>query len=106
MIWTSSNVDRLIELSNTKLSSTKIAIELGTTKNAVIGKLNRIKIKNGYVPKPMQVRNNRRLSVGYFKEKSLVLSVKKCLCHIQSMIGFVMIVKGVHLMWIVRRENE
>ena len=68
MIWTSNNVDRLIELSNTKLSSTKIAIELGTTKNAVIGKLNRIKIKNGYVPKPMQVRNNRRLSVGYFKE--------------------------------------
>ena len=36
MIWTPNNVDRLIELSNTKLSATKIANELGTTKNAVI----------------------------------------------------------------------
>ena len=48
MIWTSNSVDRLIELSHTKLSSTKIANELGTTKNAVIGKLHRIKIKNGF----------------------------------------------------------
>ena len=46
MIWTPNNVDRLIELSNTKLTSTKIAMELGTTKNAVIGKLHRMKVKS------------------------------------------------------------
>ena len=60
MIWTPNNVDRLIELSNTKLSATKIANELGTTKNAVIGKLHRMKVKNGHIPKPLQTRNNRR----------------------------------------------
>ena len=68
MIWTPSSVDRLMELSNTELTSTKIAIELGTTKNAVIGKLYRIKVKNGHTPKSMQVRNNRRLSVSHFKK--------------------------------------
>ena len=67
MIWTDNNVDRLIRLSNTELSSTKIAIELGTTKNSVLGKLYRIKLSNGHTPKPMQVRNNKRLNIGYFK---------------------------------------
>ena len=68
MIWTPNNVDRLIELSNTKLTSTKIAMELGTTKNAVIGKLHRMRVKNGHTPKPLQTRNNRRLSTSYFKK--------------------------------------
>ena len=68
MIWTPNNVDRLIELSNTKLSATKIANELGTTKNAVIGKLHRMKVKNGHIPKPLQTRNNRRLNTSYFKK--------------------------------------
>ena len=68
MIWTPNNVDRLMELSNTKLTSTKIAIELGTTKNAVIGKLHRMRVKNGHTPKPLQTRNNRRLSTSYFKK--------------------------------------
>ena len=68
MIWTPNNIDRLMELSNTKLTATKIAIELGTTKNAVLGKLYRIKLKNGYTPKPLQVRNNKRLSTSYFKK--------------------------------------
>jgi len=67
MIWTDNNVDRLIRLSNTELSSTKIAIELGTTKNSVLGKLYRIKLSNGHTPKPVQVRNHNRLNIGYFK---------------------------------------
>ena len=67
MIWTSSNIDRLIKLSHTELSSTKIAIELGTTKNSVLGKLYRIKLSNGHTPKPVQVRNHNRLNIGYFK---------------------------------------
>ena len=67
MIWTDNNVDRLIRLSNTELSSTKIALELGTTKNSVLGKLYRIKLSNGHTPKPVQVRNNKRLSISYFK---------------------------------------
>ena len=68
MIWTSNSVDRLIELSHTKLSSTKIANELGTTKNAVIGKLHRIKIKNGYIPKPVQLRTSKKISTSHFKK--------------------------------------
>ena len=68
MIWTPSSVDRLMKLSNTELTSTKIAMELGTTKNSVLGKLYRIKVKNGYVPKIVQPRSNRRLSIGYFKK--------------------------------------
>ena len=67
MIWTSSNIDRLIRLSHTELSSTKIAIELGTTKNSVLGKLYRIKLSNGHTPKPLKVRNHNRLNIGYFK---------------------------------------
>ena len=68
MIWTPNSVDRLMELSKTELTSTKIAIELGTTKNAVIGKLHRMRVKNGHIPKPLQTRNNRRLSTSYFKK--------------------------------------
>ena len=68
MIWTPNNIDSLMELSKTELTSTKIAMELGTTKNAVIGKLYRIKVKNGHTPKSVQPRNNRRLSIGYFKK--------------------------------------
>jgi len=75
MIWTSSNIDRLIRLSNTELSSTKIAIELGTTKNSVLGKLYRIKLSNGHTPKPVQVRNHNRLNIGYFK----ALGKKACI---------------------------
>ena len=68
MIWTSNSVDKLIELSNTKLPLTKIAIELGTTRNSVIGKLHRIKIKNGYIPKPMQLRTSKKTSISHFKK--------------------------------------
>ena len=79
MIWTPSSADSLMELSNTELTSTKIAIELGTTKNAVIGKLYRIKMKNGHTPKSSQGRNNRRLSICHFKKhgkKSCILCKK------------------------------
>ena len=48
MIWTPNNVDKLMKLSNTNLTATQISIELGTTKNAVLGKLHREKIKKGY----------------------------------------------------------
>ena len=75
MIWTSSNIDRLIRLSHTELSATKIAIELGTTKNSVLGKLYRIKLSNGHTPKPVQVRNHNRLNIGYFK----ALGKKACI---------------------------
>ena len=68
MIWTSNSVDRLIELSNTELSLTKIANELGTTKNSVIGKLHRIKIKNGHIPKPVQLRTSKKISISHFKK--------------------------------------
>jgi hypothetical protein len=68
MIWTPNSIDRLIELSHTKLSSTKIANELGTTKNAVLGKLHRIKIKNGYIAKSVQLRTNKKVSTSHFKK--------------------------------------
>ena len=42
MVWTEERVQRLTELFNAGLSSGLIAIELQTTRNAVIGKLNRL----------------------------------------------------------------
>jgi|TARA_R100000093_G_scaffold25366_1_gene14374 hypothetical protein len=68
MIWTPNSIGRLIELSKTKLSSTKIADELGTTKNAVLGKLHRIKIKNGHIPKSVQLRTSKKISISHFKK--------------------------------------
>ena len=66
--WTPNRIDKLIELSHTELSSTKIAIELGTTKNAVLGKLHRIKIKNGHIPKPIQLRTSKKINISHFKK--------------------------------------
>ena len=69
MTWTYKSVDRLMELSNTELSASKIAIELGTTKNAVLGKLHRIKLKNGYiVTKPKYIRTRKKFSTSHFKK--------------------------------------
>lgn len=42
MLWTKWTIDKLIELRAERLSSSLIAIELGTTRNAVIGKANRL----------------------------------------------------------------
>lgn len=42
MLWTSSDIDTLVRQRAAGLSSSLIAIELGTTRNAVIGKANRL----------------------------------------------------------------
>jgi hypothetical protein len=50
MIWTQENIKTMETLHSQGLSSSKIAKQIGTTKNAVLGKMYRAKIKNGYVP--------------------------------------------------------
>ena len=69
MTWASSSVDKLMELSNTELSASKIAIKLGTTKNAILGKLHRIKLKNGHiVTKSNYIRTTKKISTSHFKK--------------------------------------
>lgn len=46
--WTKENYQKALELSKTKMTMTEIGKVLGTTKNAVLGKLHREKKKNGY----------------------------------------------------------
>ena len=67
MIWTQENIKTMKTLHSQGLSSSKIAKQIGTTKNAILGKMYRAKIKNGYVPlylrpslKPMK-KNKRYL---------------------------------------------
>ena len=75
MIWTQENIKTMETLHAQGLSSSKIAKQIGTTKNAVLGKMYRAKIKNGYVPlylrpslKPMK-KNKRyvmKIRTSYF----------------------------------------
>jgi hypothetical protein len=46
--WTDDNFKKALELSKTNMTMTEIGRELGTTKNAVLGKLHRQKKKDGY----------------------------------------------------------
>ena len=46
--WTDDNFKKALELSKTSMSMSEIGRELGTTKNAVLGKIHREKLKNGY----------------------------------------------------------
>ena len=46
--WTDENFKKALELSKTSMSMSEIGRELGTTKNAVLGKLHRQKKKDGY----------------------------------------------------------
>ena len=46
--WTDDNFKKAVRLSKTNMTMTEIGRELGTTKNAVLGKLHRQKKKDGY----------------------------------------------------------
>ena len=50
--WTDETFNQIIKLREQKLSYSKIAKRMGTTKNSVMGKMYRHKIKNGYKPLP------------------------------------------------------
>ena len=52
--WTDENFKKALELSKTSMSMSEIGRELGTTKNAVLGKIHREKLKNGYKLKKLQ----------------------------------------------------
>jgi len=67
--WTKENYQKALELSKTKMTMTEIGKVLGTTKNAVLGKLHREKKKNGY--KKNQNRNTRGPSHNYYFNSSI-----------------------------------
>ena len=48
--WTDETFNQIIKLREQKLSYSKIAKRMGTTKNSVMVKMYRHKIKNGYKP--------------------------------------------------------
>ena len=64
--WNQENFNRAKELYDLKIPASKIAREIGTTKNAVLGKIHRHKIKCGH-RKKRKVYNNYYRSL-YFKK--------------------------------------
>lgn len=54
--WTADRIDILRQRKMAGKSSSAIALEIGTTRNAVIGKWLRIMVREGYQPKP-KLRN-------------------------------------------------
>ncbi len=58
--WTQDKIDQLIELKN-DLSAKDLAEKLGTTKNAVLGKIHRMKLNNPVVRKKPKPRKKPEL---------------------------------------------
>lgn len=52
MIWNPGNIDKLLEMWEAGLTASAIAAHLGTTKNAICGKLVRLRevLGEGHVP--------------------------------------------------------
>ena len=57
--WTDETFNQIIKLREQKWSYSKIAKRMGTTKNSVMGKMYRHKIKNGYKPEVKQIGKER-----------------------------------------------
>ena len=49
--WTQENFNHAKEQYDLKIPASKIAREIGTTKNAVLGKIHRYKVKHGHKKK-------------------------------------------------------
>ena len=64
--WTQENFNQAKEQYDLKIPASKIAREIGTTKNSVLGKIHRHKIKCGH-KKKRKVYNNYYRSL-YFKK--------------------------------------
>ena len=62
--WTDDNFKKALELSKTSMSMSEIGRELGTTKNAVLGKIHRQKKKDGYKVKTQ--KQTRGASHNYY----------------------------------------
>ena len=62
--WTDDNFKKALELSKTNMTMTEIGRELGTTKNAVLGKIHREKKKDGYKVKTQ--KQTRGASHNYY----------------------------------------
>ena len=77
MIWTEENFNMAKQLQAKKITASKNARQLATTKNAVLGKLYRAKLKKGYVPKKITIIS-RNLSTSYFKKIGTSICI---LCH-------------------------
>jgi hypothetical protein len=64
--WNQENFNRAKELYDSKIPASKIAREIGTTKNAVLGKIHRHKIKHGHKKESKRYNNHFRNS--HFKK--------------------------------------
>ena len=64
--WTKEKFNHAKELYDSKIPASKIAMELGTTKNSVLGKIHRYKIKYGH--KKETKRHNNYYRPSYFKK--------------------------------------
>tara|TARA_R110002051_G_scaffold46581_5_gene93176 strand:+ start:360 stop:674 length:315 start_codon:yes stop_codon:yes gene_type:complete len=61
-MWPQERTDKLLSLKAKGLDYNQISVEMKISRNAVIGKLNRIKIKNGYVSTRSYHRKRRYIS--------------------------------------------
>tara|TARA_R110002051_G_scaffold133375_1_gene206726 strand:+ start:751 stop:1062 length:312 start_codon:yes stop_codon:yes gene_type:complete len=65
--WTQEKFNHAKEQYDLKIPASKIARELGTTKNSVLGKIHRYRIKHGH-KKETKRHNNYYRSASHFKK--------------------------------------
>ncbi len=66
MTWTQENISKMNTLILQGLSASKVAHQIGTTKNAVIGRLYRTKLKNGHIAIKQNNTNDSKFRSSYF----------------------------------------
>ena len=74
MTWTQESVEKMKALSLQGLSASKIGEQMGKTKNMVVGKMYRMKVKSGHIFVP-QKRYKMRIRSSYFP---LIGETRKC----------------------------
>ena len=66
MTWSQENINKMKALKLQGLSASKIAKQIGTTKNAVIGQLYRNKLKNGHIAVRQNNARDSKFRSSYF----------------------------------------
>ena len=79
MTWTQENISKMETLKLQGLSASKIARQIGTTKNAVIGILFRAKLKNGHVATRQNNIRDSKFRSSYFPKTGEKRKCNTCL---------------------------
>ena len=79
MTWTQENISKMETLKLQGLSASKIARQIGTTKNAVIGILYRAKLKNGHVATRQNNIRDSKFRSSYFPKTGEKRKCNTCL---------------------------